>query len=333
MKDQMKKGWLFLLTSVTLTLGLFGIALNYKTDKQVLTSLTERSSQLWHRILPQDLRLCACNRCVTDDDDEWFTKRFNTSINPFLSQDNTLSEPVFNWWKRLQLGNKNFLSYRVAELKVFEIFPGQESFMDSSPDRCRTCAVVGNSVNLLGSHYGSFIDFHDVVIRFNKAPTNGYEEKVGNKTTIRAMFPGSAMDLDNDTNLLFFPFKTLHLEWLTTAFTTTYTSNETVKTTIRANKDLVMVLNPNFISYVHHDWLGRKGKYPSSGFLGLMVAMHICDEVNVFGFGADRNGDWRHYWEKLPKPHIRTGVHGGSTEYKVIQDLKLRQKINFFTGF
>ena len=99
MKDEMKKGWLFLLMSVTLTLGLFGIALNYKTDKQVLTSLTERSSQLWHQILPQDLRLCACNRCVTDDDDEWFTKRFNTSINPFLTQDNTLSEPVFNWWK------------------------------------------------------------------------------------------------------------------------------------------------------------------------------------------------------------------------------------------
>ena len=56
-------------------------------------------------------------------------------------------------------------------------------------------------------------------------------------------------------------------------------------------------------------------------------------QVNVFGFGADRHGDWRHYWENFRQPHIRTGVHGGSTEYKVIQQLELGQKINFFSGF
>lgn len=42
----------------------------------------------------------------------------------------------------------------------------------------------------------------------------------------------------------------------------------------------VMVVNPGFIKYVHHIWLDRKGYYPSTGFVGVMLAMHICDEVS-----------------------------------------------------
>lgn len=30
-------------------------------------------------------------------------------------------------------------------------------------------------------------DLHDIVLRFNDAPTNGYEQDVGNKTTIRVV--------------------------------------------------------------------------------------------------------------------------------------------------
>ncbi|CAL8238762.1 unnamed protein product, partial [Lota lota] len=242
----------------------------------VLFEMDTTDKQLWPSFLLQDLRPCACNRCVTEDDDQWFTERFNTSLNPFLTQDNTLSENDFSWWKKLQQVNTNFLSYRMAEMKVFEIFPEQESFMDSRPDRCRTCAVVGNSVNLLGSHYGPLIDFHDVVIRFNTARTVGYEGDVGNKTTLHMMYPESAVDLDDNTHLMLFPFKTLDLQWLVSAFTTKSVTR--VKSTVKANQGLVKVLHPGFIKYVHEIWLEEKGKYPSTGFLGVVLAMHICDE-------------------------------------------------------
>lgn len=43
------------------------------------------------------------------------------------------------------------------------------------------CAVVFSSV--FSRNYGRFIDAHDLVFRFNMAPTRGYEEIVGNKTT------------------------------------------------------------------------------------------------------------------------------------------------------
>ena len=56
--------------------------------------------------------------------------------------------------------------------------------------------------------------------RFNTARTVGYEGDVGNKTTLHIMYPESAMDLDNQTHLMLFPFKIRDLEWLVSAFTT-----------------------------------------------------------------------------------------------------------------
>lgn len=49
----------------------------------------------------------------------------------------------------------------------------------------KSVAVVGNSGKLLSHNYGEAIDAHDAVIRFNWAPTEGYEAQVGSKTTIR----------------------------------------------------------------------------------------------------------------------------------------------------
>ncbi|KTG31085.1 hypothetical protein cypCar_00013119, partial [Cyprinus carpio] len=57
---------------------------------------------------------------------------------------------------------------------LFSLFPDKEHYSDDGPEGYRTCAVVGNSGDLLGSHYGPLIDLHDFVIRINKGPTEGY---------------------------------------------------------------------------------------------------------------------------------------------------------------
>ncbi|KAF1381325.1 hypothetical protein PFLUV_G00152720 [Perca fluviatilis] len=94
-----------------------------------------------------------------------------------------------------------------------------------------------------------------------------------------------------------------------------------------------MVLNPAFMRYVHDMWLEKKGYYPSTGFLALGLALHMCDEVSVFGYGADSDGNWSHYWEKLMNKKLKTGAHPGDTEYRMIQKLDEQQKLKFYTGF
>ncbi|XP_035770331.1 CMP-N-acetylneuraminate-beta-galactosamide-alpha-2,3-sialyltransferase 2-like [Neolamprologus brichardi] len=94
----------------------------------------------------------------------------------------------------------------------------------------------------------------------------------------------------------------------------------------------VMVVNPAFMKYVHEVWLGNKGRYPSTGFMALILALHICDEVDVFGYGADSDGNWSHYWEILTNKRLRTGVHPGNYEYNIIQQLAQQQKIKFYEG-
>ncbi|XP_026205852.1 CMP-N-acetylneuraminate-beta-galactosamide-alpha-2,3-sialyltransferase 1-like [Anabas testudineus] len=275
---------------------------------------------------------CACGKCLSEND-TWFIKRFNPSVRPFLAANCHLSKNTFNWWKLLQNERRSFTTYRKTVHMLFQIFPPSPDLLEPRPQQCRTCAVVGNSVNLKGSHYGRHIDVHDIIIRMNYGQTKGYEADVGNRTTHRIMYPESATDLDSTTHLVLFPFKIQDLEWLSRAVTSRFPGKKygSVKSVITANKHLVMVLNPAFMKYVHETWLDKKGKYPSTGFMAVVLALHICGKVNVFGYGADKDGNWSHYWEKLTKKNFKTGEHPGSYEYEIIQKLAKKRKISFYT--
>ncbi|XP_036823225.1 CMP-N-acetylneuraminate-beta-galactosamide-alpha-2,3-sialyltransferase 1 isoform X3 [Oncorhynchus mykiss] len=189
-------------------------------------------------------KYCACLKCMTQpDDDLWFQKRFNTSFQPFLTRKyKTLSNDTRMWWQKLQK-DRNIANFSEVVEKLFQVIPDADLYMDAGPERCRTCAVVGNSGNLKGSHYGALIDSSDVIIRMNKARTSGYERDVGSRTTHHIIYPESAIDLDNTTSLLFFPFKTLDLQWLPGAITTgshiTF-SYLRLRPKIKANKDLAL---------------------------------------------------------------------------------------------
>ncbi|KAM9385336.1 CMP-N-acetylneuraminate-beta-galactosamide-alpha-2,3-sialyltransferase 1-like isoform 1-T1 [Pholidichthys leucotaenia] len=281
--------------------------------------------------------LCACQQCIAElKDDPWFAEHFNQSIPPLMTRENSvLSDETFKWWQWLQ-SERHPANFSEVVEELFQIIPDEVLYMDAGPERCRTCAVVGNSGNLKGSHYGSLIDSSDFIIRMNQAPTTGFEDDVGTKTTHHVMYPESAIDLDNSTSLVLIPFKTLDLQWVISALTT-----GTIKQTylpvisrIRANKDKVLIYSPTFFKYVYESWLEGHGRYPSTGFLSLLFAIHICDEVSVFGFGADQYGNWHHYWEEnqLAGAFRHTGVHDGDYEYNVTLLLADKHKIRMFKG-
>ncbi|KAK7898791.1 hypothetical protein WMY93_019644 [Mugilogobius chulae] len=265
---------------------------------------------------------CTCETCTTEDE-QWFSQHFQKTFNPFLTGSCNLSQETFNWWKIIQCEECHLSTYKEIIKKIFEIIPEPLPVVEARPHRCRTCAVVGNSGNLKKSHYGKLINQHDNIFRINFGRTQGFEEDVGNRTTHRAMYPESATNLDNNTNLVFFNFKLKDLYWLLRAVRTS--SNAQIKHKPITNKNRVMVVNPTFIQYVHESWLLKTGEYPSTGFMTVILALHLCDKVSVFGFGADRDGNWSHYFEVLHDKGLRTGPHPGSAEPFLTREYELPQ--------
>ncbi|KAL1021886.1 hypothetical protein UPYG_G00019310 [Umbra pygmaea] len=73
-----------------------------------------------------------------------------------------------------------------SELGWDRLVPAQPLEQLSGPvTQFKSCAVVSSAGAMLHSSLGREIDSHEAVLRFNSAPTQGYENDVGNKTTIR----------------------------------------------------------------------------------------------------------------------------------------------------
>uniref|UniRef100_A0A8C5D8E1 CMP-N-acetylneuraminate-beta-galactosamide-alpha-2,3-sialyltransferase 1 n=1 Tax=Gouania willdenowi TaxID=441366 RepID=A0A8C5D8E1_GOUWI len=274
-------------------------------------------------------RLCFCENCLTED--QGLRKdRLDTFVEPLLSKNYKLSQDNYNWWR---VSGSSAQTYHEVLERLFQLFPPVPDIAEPKSDKCRTCAVVGNSPRLRGANYGEIIDSKDVVIRINNGQVHGFEKDVGTKTTHRAMYPESAQNLDNSTHLLLFAFKMLDLQWLLEASTTGFNgrSYAPIISRINANKNLVMVVNPAFMRYVHDKWLARKASYPSTGIMTVVLALYICDEVHVFGFGADTKGHWSHYWEPQSKTPVNS-VHPGSFEYSIIEQLDKQGRLKFHKG-
>lgn len=163
---------------------------------------------------------CGCASCIVElSSSAWFNKRYDSAINPLLTVHTSKIAPdVLLWWLELQ-GSQSSAQLQGIIQQMFDILPSPT--LDArAPSRCRTCAVVGNSGRLRGSHHGREIDSHHWVLRMNRAQTAGFEEDVGARTTHRFMYPESAVDLQPGVHLVLVPFKPLDLKWVTSAFST-----------------------------------------------------------------------------------------------------------------
>ncbi|XP_026011988.1 CMP-N-acetylneuraminate-beta-galactosamide-alpha-2,3-sialyltransferase 1-like isoform X1 [Astatotilapia calliptera] len=230
---------------------------------------------------PWKSSFCSCLKCIRDGD-PWFREQIDASPEPFLPRKHSISENDFLWWKKIKQEKYDFAFFNATVDKVFEMLPIISEDVEPRPDRCRICAVVGNSGNLNGSRYGPLIDLHDFVIRMNYGPTRGFEVDVGTKTTHRVMYPETASLLDHTTHLVFFPFKMEDFLWLLE----NVGENGDLNKQSLANKNLVMILNPAFMKHVHQVWLLKKGAYPSTGFMALALSLMICDEIYPGPFPA-----------------------------------------------
>eukprot|EP00899_Mesostigma_viride_P001995 jgi/Mesvir1/11797/Mv00158-RA.1 len=179
-----------------------------------------------------------------------------------------------------------------------------------------TCAVVGSAAEIAtgGASFGLEIDSHTAVIRFNEAPTKGFEPYVGSRTTLRIQNVDHCGFHESPDEIL------VH-----------YTPKPVCS---NASLDL----NPDFYRYVEGNFLWRltsaearavgapgamradplrvpgpngtlveePPRKMSGGFFGVALAGHICGRVDMYGFSESS----AHYYEKkyVDKPgHTHKG--------------------------
>ncbi|XP_040204935.1 beta-galactoside alpha-2,6-sialyltransferase 1-like isoform X2 [Rana temporaria] len=142
------------------------------------------------------------------------------------------------------------------------------------------CAVVISAGSMKSSRLGQEIDSHDAVLRFNKAPTNGFEIDVGSKTTIRLI---NSQWYAKPEYQFFDRYSQYRKQNPNQTF---YILNP--KTTWQ----LWDIVQENAPENIQPD-------PPSSGSLGILLMMNLCDEVNVYEFlPSTRQSDLCYYYEK-----------------------------------
>uniref|UniRef100_A0A3Q3AJS3 Uncharacterized protein n=1 Tax=Kryptolebias marmoratus TaxID=37003 RepID=A0A3Q3AJS3_KRYMA len=197
-----------------------------------------------------------------------------------------------------------------------------------------SCAVVGSSRELLYRRTGANIDGHDIVIRCNDAPIQGYEEHVGSKTTVRLFYPESmslkCASQDGESSIhAMLAFKSADVEWLRSAilnlplnkkqrFWKTPIDTRTVAKTVPVQR--LRLVDPRFIQY-GKDLIHSR---PTTGLVAILVAIGMCDKVTAFGFDGYHINRLVHYYDNTTAD-VSATVHDFSAERTLVNTF---QKLN-----
>ena len=175
-----------------------------------------------------------------------------------------------------------------------------------------TCAVVGSSGIVLNYDHGSDIDEHDMVFRFNSAPTRGFEKHVGSKTTYR---------ITNTQNWGFHEPKTDE------SILIHFRAKSAIKGLFWNSKQKkplkLYAFAPDFVEYVAQ----KVNFLATSGLYGILLALQRCHSVSVYGFQVStQHGALYHYYDPCDVP---ANVERDDTEWIVIRELARNGFITF----
>ncbi|XP_066292949.1 beta-galactoside alpha-2,6-sialyltransferase 1-like [Branchiostoma lanceolatum] len=171
-----------------------------------------------------------------------------------------------------------------------------------------SCAVVSSSHGLKLHHYGHDIDSHDAVLRFNCAPTDGFSVHVGSRTDIRLIntqipqktctneFWDRRIKMFNNETVVIRNFDSIRV--IRGRLDTRLDRYRSLDNYIRYRKmypngTMHFIQRPNFGTDVQKELTrfckettdckpGRSRKSPSSGSLGVIMMLHLCDWVYTY---------------------------------------------------
>lgn len=212
----------------------------------------------------------------------------------------------------------------------------------------RSCAVVGNSGSLLDKQYGSRIDAHEAVIRLNNARIAGFEKHVGSKTTLSFLNSNVLQACAGHLRCFCQPYgeyvPTLVYIAQPTHFTEVTLCSETLKAPVLVTDPRLDKLCARIAKYyslkrfveeeaggpgmnaeaVEKEWsAARDGPsfHYSSGLEAVLVALGVCRQVSLFGFG--KGALQHHYHNSHQRRELH--LHDYAAEYQLYRHLSLNR--------
>ena len=195
----------------------------------------------------------------------------------------------------------------------------------------KTCAIVGNSPNLLESEFGKQIDDYDIVIRCNHGPTEGYELHVGSKTNFRVV-SSKVFGYDEITSLTKFNHEYLsnlsHQHFIIKLPLNRFPNHALYgfeKNFGSSNKVSVM---KNSFQQTIKESVG--GVEPTTGIFGLVLFLCFVEKIDMYGFdfyGGRGTTNKLHYFEEV---NHYPGSHNFDIERQIVDSLIKTNRVKLY---
>ncbi|XP_054624914.1 alpha-N-acetylgalactosaminide alpha-2,6-sialyltransferase 1-like isoform X2 [Dunckerocampus dactyliophorus] len=244
-------------------------------------------------------RQSTCRQSLRNSPDESFRKAFLPNMRLFLHKNNiNMSE-----WNRLSHFNNPFgfmgFTYGDVMSSVKLIPRPKEPLLLPKPggDGCIRCAVVGTAGILNGSKMGKEIDAHDYVFRVNGAVIKGYEDDVGNKTSVYVHTAHSittslylfkkygykSAPHDEGIRYVIIPEGMRDFQWLGGL--------------LRGDRvPLGPYKGKRFLKSPHLNARYWAIVRPTNGAFTIFLALHTCDTVDAYGFMTQDYAKYSNYY-------------------------------------
>uniref|UniRef100_A0A3Q1H4Z0 alpha-N-acetylgalactosaminide alpha-2,6-sialyltransferase n=1 Tax=Acanthochromis polyacanthus TaxID=80966 RepID=A0A3Q1H4Z0_9TELE len=190
-------------------------------------------------------------------------------------------------------------------------------------DGCVRCAVVATAGILNGSKMGAEIDAHDYVFRMNGAVIEGYEDDVGNRTSVYVhtaysmiaslhffkKYGYKAAPHDEGIKYVMIPEGMRDFQWLFNA----HFGGCSLFRHMGDKRDYfyLRVLISHFLltrRFLQSPQLNTSTwslVRPTNGAFTLFLALHTCDEVSAYGFITD---DYKKYSNYYMEKDVKTDI-------------------------